>query len=97
MSIRKEMLMRVHALAILATTMVLTALPALAQTFGGSAPICLHRYHWGGGDTYYCSYVSMDQCNATASGLPATCVINPYYATAEGSRGPAYRQPRRAY
>jgi Protein of unknown function (DUF3551) len=89
--------MRIPALAILATTAVLTALPAQAQTFGGSAPICLKKYYWGGSETYYCSYTSMAQCNATASGLSAMCVENPYFANAQVSRGPAYRQLRRAY
>jgi hypothetical protein len=96
-SISKEILMRIPALAILATIAVLTALPAQAQTFGGNAPVCLHQYYWGGGETYYCSYTSFAQCNATASGLSATCVENPYFANAQIPRGPAYRQPRRAY
>ena len=72
--------MRIPALAILATTAVLTALPAQAQTYGGNAPICLHKWYWGGSSTYYCEYASMAQCQATASGLPATCVENPYFA-----------------
>ena len=43
-----------------------------------------------------CSYSSMEQCQATAAGLPATCVENPYFARAQTPRG-AYRQPRSAY
>jgi hypothetical protein len=88
--------MRIPALTILATFAVLTAAPAMAQTFGGNAPICLHRWYWGGGSTYYCEYASMAQCQATASGLPATCVENPYFANTQAPRG-AYRQPRSAY
>ena len=74
--------MRIPALAILATIAVLTAAPAQAQTYGGNAPICLHQWYWGGGDTYYCEYISMPQCQATASGLPAQCVTNPYFVNA---------------
>src|SRR6478735_5444538 len=93
-SIRKEILMRIPALAILATIAVLTAAPAQAQTYGGNAPICLHQWYWGGGDTFYCGYSSMAQCTATASGLSATCVTNPYFAV---PREPVHRQPRRAH
>lgn len=89
--------MRIRALAILATIAGLTAAPALAQTYGGNAPICLHRWYWGGGDAFYCDYNSMAQCHATASGLPAMCVTNPYFANAQVPREPANRQPRRAY
>jgi hypothetical protein len=33
--------------------------------------------------TYYeCSYTSLPQCKASASGRAALCVINPYYAAA---------------
>jgi hypothetical protein len=96
-SIRKEILMRIPALAIWATIAVLTAAPTQAQTFGGNAPICLQRWYWGGGETVYCGYSSMAQCHANASGLSATCVTNPYFANAQAPREPAYRQPRRAY
>jgi len=92
------MLMRIPAFAILATISVLTAPPARAQTFGGNAPVCLHEWEWGGGaGTIYCGYSSMAQCNATASGRAAMCLTNPYFASAQVPREPAFRQPRRAY
>jgi len=94
-SIRKEILMRISALAMWATIAVLTAGPTQAQTFGGNAPVCLQRWYWGGNETFYCGYSSMAQCHATASGLSATCVMNPYFANAQAL--PAYRQPRRAH
>jgi hypothetical protein len=50
-SIRKEMLIRIPALAILATMAVLTAAPARAQTYGGNAPICLHQWYEYGSST----------------------------------------------
>ena len=84
--------MRIPAFAILATIAVLTATPAQA------APFCLQHWHWGGGGgTIYCGYSSMAQCHATASGLAAMCLTNPYFANAQAPREPAYRHPRRAY
>ena len=89
--------MRIPALAILATTAVLTAAPAQAQRYGGNAPICLHQWYEYGSSSIYCGYSSMAQCNATASGLAAMCMTNPYFAAAQVPREPAYPQPRRAY
>ncbi len=89
--------MRVLALAILTIFTVLTAAPADAQTYGGNGPICLERYQWGGSRSIYCDYSSMAQCQATASGLAAMCVANPYYSNAQAPGEPAYRQPRRGY
>jgi hypothetical protein len=87
--------MRIPALAILATIAVLTAAPARAQRYGGNAPICLHQWYWGGGDTIFREYSSMAQCHATASGLAAMCITNPYFADARAPPRPAHRQPRR--
>ena len=89
--------MRIPALAILTLFAVLSAVPAKAQTYGGNGPICLERYQWGGSRNIYCEYSSMAQCQATASGLSATCSMNPYYSNAREPREPAYRQPRRGY
>jgi hypothetical protein len=53
------------------------AAPASAQTYAGY-PVCLHVY---GPVTYYdCAYTSIPQCNASAAGRAAQCVINPYAA-----------------
>jgi Protein of unknown function (DUF3551) len=89
--------MRLLALAILTIFTALTAAPAEAQTYGGNGPICLVRYQWGGSRSIYCDYSSMAQCQATASGLSATCDINPYYANAPVPTEPGYRRPRRGY
>jgi len=89
--------MRVLALSILTIFAVFTADSADAQTYGGNGPICLERYQWGGSRSIYCDYSSMAQCQATASGLSATCVTNPYYSNAQAPRDPAYRQSRRGY
>jgi len=80
----KEILMRILALAILAIGMVSASAPARAQTYGSGYPVCLHVY---GPVTYYeCSYTSIPQCNASASGRSAQCVVNPYFANAYQDR-----------
>jgi hypothetical protein len=90
---RRAALMRIAALAIFATAEVLTAAPAPAQTYGGGYPVCIQRYRWGGSDVD-CSYASLAQCAATASGLSATCLENPYFAHAQMPAGPAPRRYR---
>ena len=83
--------MRIPALAILAIGTVSAAAPAGAQTYGGGFPVCLHVY---GPITYYeCNYTSIPQCNASASGRSAQCVINPYFAHA--SQEPSARRYKR--
>src|SRR4029079_12961701 len=82
--IPKEILMRILALAILAIGTISAAAPARAQTYGAGYPVCLHVY---GPITYYeCSYTSLPQCNASASGRSAQCVVNPYFANAYQDR-----------
>lgn len=56
--------------------------PASAQTYDPSHPVCMHVYGERMGERMDCIFSSLDQCAATASGLPATCLINPYYANA---------------
>jgi hypothetical protein len=75
----KEALMRILALAILAIGIVSIG-PAAAQTYDPAYPVCLQVY---GPATYYeCRYTSLPQCNASASGRSAQCVINPYFGGA---------------
>jgi hypothetical protein len=88
--------MRISVLAILAFV-VLRAAPAMAQTFNGNYPVCLQLYLWDGARSIECSYSSLEQCQATASGLAAMCLTNPYYSSAREPREPAYRPPRRGY
>jgi hypothetical protein len=86
--------MRIAALAILAIGTVSAATPAQAQTYDPNYPVCLHR---SGPVSYFeCSYTSLPQCAASASGLPAQCVLNPYFANAH-ERPPAPRHRRRAH
>jgi hypothetical protein len=85
--------MRIPALAILAIGAVMT--PAQAQTYDPSYPVCLHVY---GRISYYeCAYTSLPQCNMSASGRSAQCVINPYYAYAQGPSAYRYKRYRNGY
>ena len=87
--------MRIPCLAILTIATVLTSMPARAQTYDPAYPVCLHVY--GRANYYECRYTSLPQCNAAASGRPAQCDLNPYFAGAEGSRRRHYRWQRRFY
>ena len=83
--------MRIPGLMILAAGAVLAASPVRAQTYDPAFPVCLHVY---GPVTYYeCAYTSLAQCNASASGRSAQCVINPYFASA-GMDYPQSPHPR---
>ncbi|MCC8941793.1 hypothetical protein CI1B_21680 [Bradyrhizobium ivorense] len=59
--------------------------PAAAQTYDARYPICMRVYGELIGERMDCLFTSMDQCQGAAAGLPATCLVNPYYAA---------RQPR---
>jgi hypothetical protein len=84
--------MRILVLASLAIATAYVAEPAKAQTYDPDYPVCLHVYAPRGG-YYECRYTSLPQCNATASGRAAQCVVNPYYASAQGPAG----RPRRRH
>ena len=81
--------MRIPASTILVIGMILAAAPAQAQTYDPSYPVCMKVYtqsEGGGGEWNDCTYMSLAQCAATASGRPASCMINPYYALADTRR-----------
>jgi hypothetical protein len=74
--------MRILALMILAMVTVFATPSARAQTYDPKYPVCLQVYH-GYTDYYFeCAYTSLAQCNMSASGRAAQCVVNPYYAGA---------------
>jgi hypothetical protein len=80
------------ALAILAATIALPA-PAGAQTYDPSYPVCLQVYQGGIADFYFeCHYRTMAQCQATASGRAAQCVVNPYYGGPKPKRSKRQQQ-----
>jgi Protein of unknown function (DUF3551) len=79
------------SLTILAATIALPA-PARAQTYDPNYPVCLQIYQGGIADFYFeCSYRTMAQCAASASGRPAQCVVNPYYGGPKAGRGKRQR------
>ena len=54
--------------------------PTRAQTYDPRYPVCLQVYQ-GFVDYYFeCAYQTMAQCQMSASGRAASCVVNPYYA-----------------
>jgi hypothetical protein len=69
---------RTLALAILAIGMLSAAAPARSQTYDPNYPVCLQSYGIGGGNID-CSYTSLPQCNASASGRAAQCLTNPFF------------------
>jgi hypothetical protein len=72
--------MRILPLVIFTIAIVLTAAPTRAQTYDPAYPVCLHVYARAA-NYYQCRYTSLPQCNGSASGRAAQCVINPYFAT----------------
>jgi hypothetical protein len=87
--------MRILSFAFLAIGTLTMAGPARAQTYDPDYPVCLHVY---GPITYYeCRYTSLPQCNASASGRSAQCVVNPYFANAYELQGPRHKRYRRVY
>jgi hypothetical protein len=87
--------MRILALAILTTGTIAKAAPAAAQTYAPGYPVCLHVY---GPATYYeCRYTSLAQCNLSASGRAAQCVVDPYFASAAVPAERHYRRHRHVY
>jgi hypothetical protein len=86
--------MRILALAIFVIGTVSIG-PAAAQTYDPAYPVCLHVYSRMGSNYYGCAYTTLPQCNASASGRSASCVINPYYVGAGDPAG--HRRHRRVY
>jgi hypothetical protein len=85
------------AWTILTIETILAAAPVGAQTYDPSYPVCLQTY---GIDGSYiaCGYTSLAQCTATASGLAAQCIVNPYFASArELPLVPRHHRHRGAY
>jgi uncharacterized protein DUF3551 len=73
--------MRTLALTGLLIGMVWVMAPAtaLAQAYDPNFPVCLQTYGRAGANID-CSYTSLPQCNASASGRAAQCLTNPFFA-----------------
>ena len=76
--------MRIPLLTLTVIAALQAVSPAKAQTYDPRYPVCMHIYtaggHGGGGDYFDCSFTSLPQCRASASGRAASCDMNPYYA-----------------
>ncbi|WP_354224286.1 DUF3551 domain-containing protein [Bradyrhizobium sp. F1.4.3] len=76
-----------------ALALVLMSVPARAQIYDPRSPVCLHVFGELEGERMDCIFSSFAQCQAAASGRPATCLMNPYFAQA--SAVPPARTGRR--
>lgn len=89
--------MRILALAVLTVAMVSQAPSARAQTYDPKYPVCLQIYQSYYDFYFECSYTSLAQCNMSASGRHAQCIINPYYAGKRAKPGRRDQRQRRVY
>ena len=78
--------MRISVCAVLTIAAVLAASPLRAQTYDPNYPVCIQTYANGGG-SIDCSFTSLAQCAASASGRAAQCYNNPYFML--GARKPS--------
>jgi hypothetical protein len=72
--------------AILALSMALGTTATRAQTYDPNYPVCMHVFGALEGERMDCIFTSIAQCVATASGRPATCLVNPFFARADRRR-----------
>lgn len=70
---------------------LLVSVPARAQTYDPSYPVCMQIYGQVG--YFDCRYTSLEQCKYLAVGRSATCVVNPYFPQKKPAAGP---RPKRA-
>jgi hypothetical protein len=66
------------------------AAPTAAQTYDPRHPVCIEIYTIDG-RSIDCSFATIAQCAATASGQSAQCYANPY-----ATRSPVPSPPRRS-
>jgi len=93
----EEAPMRILAVAILTIGMISAAGLARAQKYDPNFPFCMQVVGLAGSGYQDCSYTTMDQCRASASGRGLTCDPNPYYVGATAAPGRHARQHRRVY
>ena len=79
--------------AILGAATILAASPAWSQAYDPAFPVCLQTYGIAASGID-CSYTSLAQCAASASGRAAQCLTNPFFAHANA--GPPYNGRGRA-
>lgn len=86
--------MRIPVLAILALGAACAATPAQAQTYDPAYPVCLQVYQSMVDYYFECAYQTMGQCQASASGRSASCVVNPYYHGGRAAGAPVVHHRR---
>jgi hypothetical protein len=79
-------------LALIAAFAVSAAMPAAAREF----PYCIKGCDFGAG-AGDCSFMSLAQCQATASGRDAYCGANPYFNAKAEMQTDRSRQSRRRF
>jgi len=84
--------MRTLALTFLTMGIVLAGGNARAQTYDPAFPFCMQVVYPRGANFQDCTYYTMAQCAASASGRGLQCSPNPYYA---GPTAPPRRNGRR--
>ena len=89
--------MRIAALAVLTVATALTTTPATAQTYDPKYPVCLQIYRNYYDFYFECGYTSLAQCNMSASGRAAQCVVNPYYTGKRAKPARRDQRQRRVY
>ena len=72
--------MRTLALTFLTMGIVLAAGNARAQTYDPAFPFCMQVVYPRGSTYQDCTYDTMAQCAASASGRALQCSPNPFYA-----------------
>ena len=87
--------MRILILTLMAIGAVLGTGPARAQTYDPNYPVCMQVF--APMMFYDCSFTSLPQCAATASGRAALCRVNPYYANALAAPAARRHRQRRVY
>jgi len=73
--------MRLPILTLTAIATLFVAADASAQTYDPRYPVCIEVYTIDG-STIDCSFTSIAQCAATASGQAAQCYANPMWCRA---------------
>ena len=69
--------MRRARFVLVATGLLFSGVPAHAQTYDPSYPVCMQIY--GPVGYFDCRYASLEQCRFLAVGRSASCVPNPHF------------------
>ena len=76
---------------------MLAVVPSYAQTYDPNFPVCMKIIAMDGGEYYDCSFTSLAQCAASASGRSAQCLVNPYFGIPGTQPSGRVRRQQRVY